>query len=171
LDFLKSVADTSNGRSRTTKSQVQTNNHYRIEAFLVRHGRLWDWRPLPKGIKAGGDRYCYKYATDIALKECGYVYCEGFAFNGVLPVEHAWCVDGYGKVMDPTWDRLNRRQPVVEYFGVAVKTEFLRALVLETGAYCGVLKLPRQGCPILSAPIKDWFHPVNKRRHSRTGRA
>lgn len=74
---------------------------------------------LAKGRSCKGMRFdkkrmpskqCFRNAL-VHAQAHGLAYAEGYALSGsltkrglVLPVEHAWCVDGQGRAIDPTWE-------------------------------------------------------------------
>lgn len=71
---------------------------------------------------------CYANAQYLASRRKGLRYAEGFA-TSVIPVEHAWCVDAEGRVIDPTWDY--EYQP--DYFGVIFEADHVRRIRQITG--------------------------------------
>lgn len=66
-----------------------------------------------RGIPYAGRRMAAKQCFSNALRHAerhGMLYAEGYGLSGglaasglVFPVEHAWCVDGHGNAVDPTW--------------------------------------------------------------------
>ena len=105
---------------------------------------------------------CYGNAAQLALdKPDKYTYVEGYVLAGIIPVHHAWVVDRRGRVIDLTLrDReltkaeldhelnnvgkvssldqkniLGRIPNGWEYFGVPIKTEYVRNRALETKRY------------------------------------
>ena len=59
-------------------------------------------------------------------------YVEGFVAIHGVPIEHAWCVDANGVVVDPTIENVNQ---VVAYYGVPFKTEYLKRAILVNDVY------------------------------------
>src|SRR5215472_16998195 len=51
-------------------------------------------------------------------------YVEGFAIAGI-PIEHAWCVDEAGQVIDPT---LRTHFTEADYFGMVLDLDFVRTM-------------------------------------------
>lgn len=112
--------------------RIQTRlsaDHYRPDAYayrgpadlLLRHGRPYDPHPFPARRTRGRPRQCYDNAFKLAARSRGRLrYAEGYA-AGLIPVEHAWCLDDRSRVVDPTWD------DGVAYFGVELPLETVRA--------------------------------------------
>jgi hypothetical protein len=107
-----------------------------IEAFLLAQGSSFIPAPLPKSVRKGRFKECFSDAHKLAMRTPErYVYCEGYADSGFLPVLHAWCLDlKRGVVVDRTWHD-NRGQ---EYFGVPFRLDFVNHVILRTEVY-GVL--------------------------------
>lgn len=75
---------------------------------------------------------CYKNAGQLALDDDG-TYCEGYVSVHGVPLEHAWIWKN-GRVIDPTVTP----KGITEYYGIPVKTDYLRKTVLKTHVW-GVL--------------------------------
>jgi hypothetical protein len=92
--------------------------------WLLEHGEEFQgarWRTHHgKGYRMGKVRECFQNAFLRTLYFDNLTYCEGYAFSGLLPVHHAWCVDENDVVVDPTWREKKNREPAAnwEYFGV-----------------------------------------------------
>lgn len=99
------------------------------EAFVLAHGRPWPWRPPPADLAWGRPRRCFENAATLAgaLPE-RFGYVEGFASGPMLPlaVQHAWCVDREGFVVDITW-----RGEGAAYFGVPFRRASLGKVLAE----------------------------------------
>jgi len=94
--------------------------------FLVNAGRVYTERRTkhPYGKKPPGQ--CYLNAFELALAHPELSYCEGRALSmGIVPLEHAWCVDADGKVVDVTREEYD----TVDYVGVAFSEAFLEPWV------------------------------------------
>ena len=116
-----------------------------ISEFILRHGRVFEWKPFPAQLTRGAPRQCYLNATLLAFRSAGYIYVEGYAVapNLGMPVEHAWCITALrGVVVDPTWESGS------DYFGVPFRTEYLRRVVRTRRSY-GVLYNPEMKFPLL----------------------
>ena len=98
--------------------------------FLLRHGRTYRWSPLPKGIRKGRAKACYRNAFILAVRDPSLTYVEGMI--GPL-ITHAWCVTAKGEVVDntPVGGLSTQPGPSCEYFGVPFQTEWLRRTVFE----------------------------------------
>lgn len=97
--------------------------------FLLAAGQAWDTRNLSHRHPAGPRGSCYRTAFELATKHPGELaYCEGRALSGLVPIEHAWCVDSRGAVVDTTWSAEARH-----YFGVCFELGWLTAWVDSRG--------------------------------------
>lgn len=119
-----------------------------MEDFVLRHGEEFEPTPLPEGIERGEPRYCFTTAFEVAAAH-GLEYVEGYAYNGTIPVHHAWNTRGDGRAIDATWDGLFD-EPAV-YLGV----RFSLAFVLKTGRNGSVLDDWQRRWPILQQPWKE----------------
>jgi hypothetical protein len=107
------------------------------DMFILKNAILFERGDRPEGIDQGEMKMCFKNASELALWNPRYIYCEGYAMPGTipLPMHHGWCIDTEtGLVVDPTWeDGFN-------YFGVPFKTEFVRQELLRREQY-GVIDM------------------------------
>jgi len=104
---------------------MKDNKNLSIEAFVLKNGRYFKPAPLPKGIPHGDVNNCFKNAFVLAVKnKTRYLYCEGFASSGLIPLIHAWVVDRKGRVIDPTWcpDGTNNK---MEYYGIPFDWDYV----------------------------------------------
>lgn len=115
-----------------------------IEDFVLAYGRQFPSQPFPKHVRKRRLGRCFSNAWQLVESNPGaYTYVEGFALY-YIPMEHAWCVDRSGHVVDPTWHDGRGSQ----YFGVPFKADFVRATILERKRY-GVLTDFERGYPLL----------------------
>lgn len=110
-----------------------------LEKFVLKHGK--DGIPVigthAKRFPRGETGLCYMNATLLVQRVPALTYCEGFAVKPSIriAIQHAWAIDGEGRVIDTTWgqDELD-----VSYLGVSIDTQTLIDECLRTGVY-GVL--------------------------------
>jgi hypothetical protein len=113
--------------------------------FILRHGRAYEWHPFPGRLARGVPRACYRNAARLALRSARYIYVEGCAVAPKLgiSIDHAWCIDQGGHVVDPTWDDGR------DYFGVAFRTDYLRRVVRANRQY-GLIYNVKMDLPLLT---------------------
>jgi hypothetical protein len=101
--------------------------------FLLAHGVGY----LPGPNTFVGPRLeqhnCFGNALHVAI-DGDFTYVEGKVFVHGCPLDHAWCIDGDGNVIDPTTEG----KGINGYFGVPLKTDYVKKAVLKNGVY-GVL--------------------------------
>ncbi|MEV0759622.1 hypothetical protein [Nocardia sp. NPDC050435] len=89
-------------------------SHYQL---LAQHGRFFTPGPLPHAVKKMPKKGCWGNAATTARVYPGLAYAEGVMVivsgGSYFCVDHGWCVDSDGVVVDPTTD------DGVAYFGVA----------------------------------------------------
>lgn len=124
-----------------------SGERFNAEKALMTHGILMDVvRERPASIDLGQRKHCYCNSVralvcqgpDAADK---FFYCEGYAMEkgGVwLPVQHAWLVDGAGRVIDPTWPDASEHV----YFGVTFRSSFVLEMLEAAGMEPGLLNSP-----------------------------
>lgn len=128
------------------RSSVQSTHGYHyssIEDFVLQEGRSFEPKPLPKHIQKMQMKMCFMNAFQLATTYNNYKYVEGYA-SGIIPVQHAWCVDDDGNVVDPTWVY----DPEDSYYGVEFNTNFLIRRVIQKGSY-GLIDDWENGWPLL----------------------
>jgi len=117
--------------------------------FMLQHGRDYRIGPDTFAGPRGEPKRCYMNASQLAFEAELYgrdlTYVEGKVLTCGITIDHAWCIDADGTVIDPTLeeDRTDFAA-VVGYYGVPFKTPYLRKATLANGHY-GLLD-------IMSAP-------------------
>jgi hypothetical protein len=103
-------------------------------AFLRERGREWTAAPLPGTVERGVPRECFRNAFLAVLGDESLRYVEGVAIRpGMdgLGFLHAWCVDGNGRVVDPTWDNPEESR----YYGMEFDRKRLTKHVMREKIY------------------------------------
>jgi hypothetical protein len=126
------------------------NRYSSIYDFVHQRGQSFVPQKLPKGYKRGIIKECFRNALLLANSEPNLIYCEGYACGAVIPVYHAWCCDGKGKVLEVTWDK-----PGSEYIGVPIQTDYACKIVDRAGYY-GVIDQYSLRWPIFSDAEETW---------------
>lgn len=121
---------------------------YASEAdFILKHGRAFEWRALPHGVRMGVARQCFRNAVRLALRKPRfYTYVEGYAINAWVadyPVAHAWCVDPEHFVVDTTWEE------GADYFGVPFRAEYVRRMAGARREVYSLIDNKEMGFPLL----------------------
>jgi hypothetical protein len=107
------------------------------EGYITDKGKAYTGVPLPKGMRMGREKQCFKNATDAVMAHPGWTYAEGYAapYNTKgFATLHAWAVNEDGNAVDPTWPHAELN----DYYGVEYPTAQYEAFIVKTGMY-GVL--------------------------------
>ena len=128
------------------------NGYYNLDDFVLKNGIPFISQKLPKGYKRGIVKECYTNAYRLAIDE-DLVYVEGYAYSGLIPVLHAWCLDKDDKVIDPTWENPED----CGYFGIPIDEKYLIGTVMAKGTY-GVIDNWKDRWPMLTEDPEEWLH-------------
>ena len=106
--------------------------------FMLTYGRDYRVGPNSYAGRRGTPKLCYMNAAHLALDNTAMTYVEGKITVHGVPIDHAWCVDSDGIVVDPTIvpdaDGTASRR-VNDYFGVPFETAYLRKAMLWNKVY------------------------------------
>lgn len=122
--------------------------------LLLSEGRFWVAQARPIGVSRAEAGMCFRNATHLAWADPGgLTYCEGYAFPEDLdiPIEHAWCVDQSGHVVDNTWSSPESSV----YFGVPLALKYVAGVLAKKRTF-GVVFDPASGRELLSKPSSSW---------------
>lgn len=155
--FLASFNELAERNEKANNTQPHTINGYRsIMDFVARNGRSFEpTNTLPNNVRRGIPRQCFANAARLVMRRPGFIYCEGYGLT-LIPVMHAWVIDGNGRVIDPTW---TGQTIASEYFGIAICTDFLRRTLAEQKHF-GLIDAWESGYPMIEAPVSAWRHPI-----------
>ena len=115
-----------------------------IEDFVLQHGREYNPAPYAEKVSSGEMGQCFKNAYQLLISDEKLRYAEGFAWDVdvLLPLQHAWCVDVDGNVIDPTWDNGE------SYYGVVFELQYVLDVAQARRKY-GVLDASEIGFPLV----------------------
>lgn len=126
------------------QSARKSDLKYKSEHELVmKLGKKYETKPLPKDLKRGKPKLCYENASKIAISQPDkYDYVEGFAITKTssgyeipIPIGHAWLVDkSDGKAIEVTW-----QEQGAAYKGIEVNRTYLAQTLIDTETYGTVL--------------------------------
>jgi hypothetical protein len=128
---------------------------YTSEAdFILKNGHSFEYAALPRGVRMGRPRECFRNAAALALRKADiYIYVEGYAVNrwiAMHAVAHAWCIGSDKFVVDPAWEE------GTEYFGVPFRHDYL-SRVLKARRDYGLIDNPEMDFPLVTGA-----HPVDE---------
>jgi len=153
-DFLTTI-------TMLQKSTPDDKKRPSIEKFVLENGRYFKPAPLPRGIPHGDVHNCFENAFLLAVKnKTKFLYCEGYATTGLLPVLHSWVIDTNGNVIDNTWapDGSNEK---MEYFGIAFDWDYITKQ-FKTMKHFGLINDEKRKWPLLTGQIKNFKADVGK---------
>jgi len=110
--------------------------------FMLDHGRDYAIGPDTFAGKRGQRRMCYMNASQLAistqLDANPLTYVEGTITCYGVPIDHAWCVNADGVVIDPTL-RPDKDgggyEHIGNYYGVPFHTDYVRKAALRNKVY------------------------------------
>lgn len=144
---------------KSAELQRRIGNHEGMEAFLLEKGRFHQRGPLPPKWKVGKTHHCFKTATEEVLANPHLRYAEGLAFRPDLgiPIHHAWIVNSFNAVIDPTW----KDPENCYYLGVDIGKNALVDIILNTGVY-GILDQGRGFNRHVAQHYFNWLAPTER---------
>ena len=114
------------------------------EGFVLEYGQEWPVAPPVPRLRRGAMGECFKNAAQLASRQRGYTYCEGYAMR-MIPMLHAWCLDEQSRVVDPTW--ADNEETV--YFGVPFRLDYVLVRQVRTNSYVSMIDNYVEGHPLL----------------------
>lgn len=127
-----------------------------IHEIVLKLGTVHTPAPLPEKVPRGMPQDCYGDAGRRALYSRNYTYVEGLAMptelDGFL-IEHAWCIDPAGNVIDAVWSEPERCQ----YMGVKFDQHVLRHWTSKTDHWGLMRGRVRLNVELIAALHPDLF--------------
>lgn len=109
-----------------------------LKKLIIEKGVTYAGRALPVDIEKGEAKLCFMNALHLSISNPGWKYVEGFGASGSLiemgihmPMDHAWCIDENGLLVDNTWDKPETSL----YRGIPMDPKVVMKHVLKTGYY------------------------------------
>lgn len=168
-DYMTSVGEMSESCHRSNAKLLKgtpkkSPKYFSKEMLFIKEGHFFKSEPLTKAevevvyelrrhapIKAGFQtKECYRNAYCLASGFESLTYCEGFAYNRLMPILHAW-VSLNGKPIDVTWridaedkptvrpgrilERVSHNLRTGVYIGFEVPLERISTHILENSAH------------------------------------
>lgn len=152
LDFLIGIKKKNNRVPSLYTSQ---------EDFVKQNGQFFTGQKYPKKYSKGrGEKkLCYTNAFNLVQRFPELIYVEGFGMskNVPFPIQHAFCVNSEGSVVDPTWD--NQEESI--YFGVKFNWDYVVETILRTKHY-GIIDNWYERFPLVVGKVghqkEDFYH-------------
>ncbi len=112
--------------------------------MLLREGHFYPGRPLRKPYNVGLRWCCYRNALEASMADPRLRYCEGVLADESWCGNHAFNVDGYGRVVDFTPDAEGQRPDgSAAYWGIAFEPSLVVDNMQALGAFSvGLLDSP-----------------------------
>lgn len=122
IDWIDFIRETLRIKTQVHESIGFTQS---VAHFVLRHGQPFDEMAPPTSVPTWAQvpHGCFANCLRLADFSRSLTYVEGFAVIAGCryEIDHAWCVDDLGRVLDPTW-----KQPGDGYFGVPFATSYVR---------------------------------------------
>jgi len=122
-----------------------------VEDFILQNGREMELGTTE--VERGEMKACFQNAYHLAMEK-DWTYCEGYAIaKGLIPILHAWVLDGEGKVVDPTWEG------EAEYFGCEFPWKWVMGITFKREYWGSMLDDWQNHFPLLTGeqtyPIEE----------------
>jgi hypothetical protein len=147
-----------------------------LNDFMLQYGRDYQIGPDTFAGPRATARECYKNATHLAIENPALTYVEGKVATMGIAIDHAWCIDADGIVIDPTLKPAKADDTFARihgYFGVPFRTDYLHKAILANNCY-GLLdimsapktlpQLVEQGLEAGQQWLLDLKKPIRRKR-------
>ena len=105
-----------------------------VTRFMLTEGREFPVGPQTYDGPRMEAKQCYANAAHLAIWNKKLTYCEGQVMT-IMPLDHAWCIDEDGVVVDPTLATDGRVGDIHGYFGVPFRTDYLKRALTVNKVY------------------------------------
>lgn len=140
---------------RAKNGQLRGYAYSSVEHWLLLHGRLWTPPSVTVPMRP---RQCFDNAFNMVWntrrrrqRDQRLRYVEGYAM-AIIPVLHAWCVNGLDQVVEPTWT-----EPGVAYFGAVFELDAVQER-RRVGSELSMLDDWERRYPLLRTPSSPAVH-------------
>jgi hypothetical protein len=121
-----------------------------VYRLLTEHGQPWYIGEQTFAGPRSEPGACYRNAYLAVQSNPTLTYVEGLCHMGIIPIEHAWCIDRDGRVVEPTLPEASG------YYGIPFQWNYVQATALKTKFY-GVLSLTNRDLLSGKVPVYEFL--------------
>ncbi len=149
---------------RTERDRMPMGYIKAVRSLMLTHGRPFYMNERSFVGRRGGKKKCYMNAYTLAdpyniedMRKrfhldpgCNPVYVEGWCYECHMVIEHAWCLDQNGRVIDPTL----REGHASGYFGIPFQWDYVWRTASRTEGY-GIISYKNPDLP--TTPVEQFL--------------
>jgi hypothetical protein len=104
--------------------------------FMIKHAHEFEFGPASFEGPRGEVHGCFMNSIHAVIEDPTLTYVEGKVSCYGVALDHAWCINADGFVVDPT---LEDNGQTLGYYGIPFIKEYVSRVFVAHKAYCGVL--------------------------------